>query len=229
MKNESGNVLFYILIAVVLFAALNFAVSRMNRGAPESNAELRRVQASEILQSARAMQTAVRAMTIEGVEDTEVSFETLALAGYNYASCGDDCQVFAADGGGMSYAAPVVSDWLDSSQSFGANYGAWVFSGNNDVVDVGTAAPDLLMILPWVRRDVCEMLNTMLGIGNPGDDPPADNGNADITTKFQGTYTASQTIGGGDPQIEGQRTGCFEGGGAPPAGSYHFFQVLIAR
>lgn len=229
MKNESGNVLFYILIAVVLFAALNFAVGRMNRGGPETNAELRQVQASEILQYARALQTAVRAMKINGIEDAAFSFETPALGGYNYASCGDACKVFAGDGGGMSYAAPIAADWLDSGQSAGANYGAWVFSGNNDVVNVGTAAPDLLLILPWVRRDICLTVNTMLGITNPGGEPPADNGNADISTKFQGTYAAAQSIGGGDPEIEGQRAGCFEGGGAPAAGSYHFFQVLIAR
>lgn len=228
MKNESGNVLFYILIAVVLFAALNFAVGRMNRGGTESNAELRQVQASEILQYARGLQTTVRTMKIDGIEDAELSFETAAIAGYNYASCGDECQVFAADGGGMSYAAPV-SEWLDSGQSAGANYGAWVFSGNNDVVNVGTAAPDLLVILPWLRRDLCLTINTMLGVANPGGEPPADNGNADVTTKFQGTFTASQSIGGGDPEIEGQRAGCFEGGGVPAAASYHFFQVLIAR
>lgn len=233
MKNESGSVLFYILIAIVLFAALSFAMSQMNRGGGgESNRELRRLQASEILQYTRALQTAIRNMKIEGTEDDEISFETTAVAGYNYASCGDACKVFAADGGNMAYMIPAASDWLDSTQSAGVNFGQWVFSGNNNVVDVGTAAPDLLAILPWVREDLCVEINRLLGIDNPGGQPPNDDSDAHLATKFQGTYTASQSIGGGDPEIEGQRAGCFQGDDnltSPEAGTYHFYQVLIAR
>lgn len=233
MKNESGSVLLYILIAIVLFAALSFAVSQMGRGGGgESNKELRRLQASEIMQYTRALQSAIQSMTIDGTEDTQISFENTTIAGYNYASCGDACKVFSPGGGAMAYMIPAAGDWLDAAQSAGANFGQWVFSGSNSVVNVGTAAPDLLAILPWVRKDLCMEINTLLGIANPGLQPPNDSGDADLATKFQGTYTATQSIGGGDPDIEGQRAGCFQGATnltSPPAETYHFFQVLVAR
>lgn len=232
MKDESGNVLFYILIAIILFAALSFTMSQMNRGGGgESNKELRQLQASEILQYTRALQTAVHNMKIEGIEDGQISFETPSVAGYNYASCGDACKLFLA-GGGMAYMTPVIDDWLDGDQIASPNYGQWVFSGDNNVINVGTAAPDLLAILPWIRMDLCMEINNLMSITNPAAQPPKDSGDVDLVTKFQGTYTASQSIGGGDPQIEGQRVGCFQGDNnlsTPAAGTYHFFQVLIAR
>lgn len=235
MRKESGSALFYILIAVVLFAALSFAVAQMTRGGGEQGAstEVRRLQAGEILQYTRAMQTAVRSMKIEGAEDTQVSFENAALgAGYNYASCGDACKIFASSGGGMVYSQPS-SDWLDQGNSGGASFGDWLFTGSNAVTGVGTDgggadSSDLLMILPWVTKNLCVQINDMLGIDNPGGDPPADTGNADLATKFIGAYAATQTIGG-VAQIDGQRAGCFAGGGTPAADTYHFFQVLIAR
>lgn len=234
MRQESGSALFYILIAIVLFAALSFAVAQMSRGGGEgASREVRRLQAAEILQYARGMQTAVRRMKIDGMDDAQVSFESAALgAGYNYASCGDACKMFASSGGGMTYSEPAA-EWLDQGQSAGTNFGNWVFMGSNAVTGVGTDgggadSSELLMVLPWVEESLCTEINDMLGIDNPGGDPPADTGNADLATKFVGAYAATQTIGGA-AQIDGQRAGCFQGGGTPAAGTYHFFQVLIAR
>jgi hypothetical protein len=235
MRKESGSALLYILIAIVLFAALSFAIAQMSRGGGEgAGEEVRRLQASEILQYARGMQTTVQSLKIEGAEDTQLSFQSAALgAGYNYASCGDACQIFSPSGGGMIYSKPSA-DWLDQANSGGAGYGDWIFSGSNAVTGVGTDgggadSAELLMILPWVDKSLCTEINDMLGIDNPGSDPPADAGNAELATKFTGTYAGMQTIGGGDPEIDGERAGCFEGGGAPAPGTYHFFQVLIAR
>jgi len=230
MKNESGSALFYILIAVVLFAGLNFAVSQMNRNsAGDMSHELRQLQASEILQYARAMKTTVHGLKIDGITNTQMSFETSFLTGYTYASCGNDCKIFTPGAGNMGYATPNVDAWMDTGQNGGTNYGEWVFSGDNSITDIGTAAPELLMILPWIKKDLCMAINDLLGITNPGDDAPQDTGSADLATKFTGTFTASETIGGGDPEIEGQRAGCFQGDTAPATGTYHFFQVLIAR
>lgn len=229
-SHESGSALVYILIAITLFAALSFAVAQMMRGGGSTNDELRRLQATEILQFGRSLRSAAQGMEIDGIIDTEISFETATVVGYANAGCGgDSCKIFSPAGGGMNYSEPVAADWLDQSQSAEANFGQWVFSGDNAVTGVGTAASDLLVMLPWVTRTLCIEINDLLGVTNPGGTPPQDSGNADVSTKFTGTYAASQSIGGGDPEIEGQRAGCFEGAGTPAAGTYHFFQVLIAR
>lgn len=236
-SSESGSALFYILIAVVLFAALSFTVSQINRGGGGSDIQSERhtLQASEILQFARSMQTAVRTMKIGGVADTQFNFDNPIVTGYDHGGCtAADCEIFNADGGGVSYIKPDT-DWLDPAQSAGSHYGQWLFSGRNEIVGVGTdggasgASVELLLVLPWIREDLCIQINDMLDVVNPGGIPPQDSGNADIANKFTGSYTASQTVGGGDPEIEGKRAGCFEGGGAPAAGTYHFYQVLLAR
>lgn len=229
-SRESGSALIYILIAIALFAALSYAVAQMMRGGGTTNDELRRLQAAEILQFGRSLRSAVQSMEIDGATDTEISFETAAVAGYANGSCiGNSCRIFNPSGGGMNYSEPVAADWLDPSQSAGANFGQWVFSGSNAVTGIGTAAPELLVMLPWVTQTLCVEINDLLGVTNPGGVPPQDSGDADVSTRFTGTYAASQSIGGGDPEIEGQRSGCFEGAGAPAANTFHFFQVLIAR
>lgn len=235
LSSESGSALFYILIGIVLFAALSFTVSQINRGGGDINRELYQLQGSEILQFGRALQTAVRTMKIDGINDTQFNFDNPIITGYDHGGCTTTaCEVFSRDGGGVSYIIPH-EDWFDSAQSGGSHYGEWLFSGRNEIVGVNTdgggggASVELLLILPWLRKDLCVQLNEMLDVTNPGGDPPQDSGNVDLTNKFTGSYTASQTIGGGDPEIERQRAGCFEGGGTPAAGTYHFFQVLLAR
>lgn len=233
-SSSAGNVLFYILIATVLFAALTMSVNYMMRGSSggdSSTRELRRVYASEVIQYGSALRGAVQTIRVSGLTDSQISFNNNIVAGYNNAcpGGGDDCKVFDADGGGMVYNKPS-DDWL----ALGQPGGDWVFSGNNEIVGVGTdgggaSSVELLAVLPWIKKELCTSINELLDIPNPGGEPPQDSGNIDVTTKFNGVYTASQAIGGGDPEIEERRAGCVEGAGTPAAGTYHFFQVLLAR
>ena len=88
---------------------------------------------------------------------------------------------------------------------------------------------ELLMILPNVSEEVCIAINKKLGIDNPADVPPQDVGGAyDITAHhFNGTFTAINRID--STETDGKLAGCFEGGGSPAAGTYHFYQVLLER
>lgn len=239
---ESGSVLFYILIAVALFAALAYAMSQNNRGGSTSkNEEFLQLQASEILQYANGLQRAIRHMRIEGLDFSELSFKNNFVAGYDNALCGkDECRIFNPNGGGMSYQEPLVDDWLDSSQSTRTFFGEWYFPGDLCVLDVGSDSgagcssdnknnEDVVVILPWIRKDLCEQINQDLGITSTGDPIPAESSgdawNAD-DRKFDGTDDDGERLDQG-----GRRYGCFEGNAFdnPPAGTYHFFQVIWAR
>ncbi len=231
---QSGSILFYILIGIVLFAALSFTMSRINRGGSNfAGAEQLGLRAGEILDYARSLRTAAQTLQAAGIPDTLISFENPQEAGYTNASCAkDSCKIFERGGGGLSYTDPLVM-WLDESRSASPNFGHWLFSGLNAVTDIGTdgagnSSVELLAILPWIKKDLCVKLNDLLGVTNPGGDPPQDPGTAEVSGKFTGAYSLSRTIGGA-AEIDGQRAACFEGGGAPPAGTYHFFQVLLAR
>lgn len=230
---ETGSALIYILVAIVLFAALGVAVSRINSGATPGNSESLQLQASEILQFSQAVRTAVQDISVNGVTETQISFENAIAAGYPNAGCAtESCKIFAGSGGGLSYVKPQ-EQWLDSSHSAGANYGDWVFSGNNAVTGVGTdggsdTSVELLAILPYMKKDLCVKINAMLNIANPGGNPPQDDDTTDVTDKFTGTYTGSVVMGG-NAQIPGQRAACVQDSGAPATAPYHFFRVLSAR
>lgn len=131
---------------------------------------------------------------------------------------------------------------MDKAQSAQSGYRTWVFSGANYIVgvetgtdatgDADTANKELLVILPYVNVALCKALNDMAGVTNPSGAPGRDNGNADISTKFTGSFVAGQHIedtASGSDVFDGQETGCFEGGGTPATGTYHFYHVLIGR
>ena len=75
-KNETGGAIVWILVAIALFAALNYAVSKGTRsGATTISKEQAVVASNEILDYGRAIRQAVQTLQINGCGDTEISFE----------------------------------------------------------------------------------------------------------------------------------------------------------
>ncbi|MFN3700931.1 MAG: hypothetical protein ACK4VI_05325 [Alphaproteobacteria bacterium] len=208
-NSERGNVIFIILIAVVLFAALGFVVSNMLReGTPNAiNEDRARLLASEIMDYGRTLRQGVQNMRISnGCTDTQISFEVTALAGYANGT-NTACQLFHRAGGDVNYIPPTAD----------VTTANWIFTGANDALNVGTTAPDLIAILPNIPLAVCNAINTASGITNLGDD-------SDISfAQFTGTYAATQTIDFAD----GKTTGCLNHHDS--GDNYFFYQVLLAR
>jgi len=83
LKNERGNVIFLILIAIGLFAALSFSFSKGNRGSTTIiDKEQATLIATEIINYARSIKNAVHELQINGCDDTEISFENGITVGY---------------------------------------------------------------------------------------------------------------------------------------------------
>lgn len=234
---ESGSILFYILIAVVLFAALSYAVANIMRsGVADPRREVRTLTATDVIQYGDGLKRAIQGMRIRGVADNHISFETALLAGYApHAHCAaDSCRVFQPAGGGMSYMAPAQS-WLDPLGT-APLVGEWFFPAGVCVEDAGTGGigcetdtddnEDLVAILPWLTRDICTEINIRLGITNPAGNPPLAAGAAwpAANTRFTGTFTESAIIARG-----GELAGCLRGAGVPPTNSYFYYKVLLAR
>ena len=72
---ERGNVLFLILIAVALFAALSYAVTQSSRsGGGDATDETNAVNAASITQYPTGVRTAILRMTIDGTDVTTIEF-----------------------------------------------------------------------------------------------------------------------------------------------------------
>lgn len=236
MKHQSGNVLFLILIAVALFAALSYAVTRSTRSGGSAKKEQLRTTAASILDFAATMRTAMMRMKVSnGCADNQFDFSNgvykladgqfLNVANSN-APANGTCKLFAATGGGV---APVLFSptYFDFSPGYDATPGH-SFVRTAQVAREGTDSPgsansnELLMSIMYLKKDLCMAINDLAGIPNPSGAPP--NG----PVRYDGDYVNGDMSGNtlyNDAAITGRSTFCIY------AGSHHyeFVQVLVAR
>jgi len=242
-RDERGNIFMIILLGVALFAALAMTVSRGMRG--DSAARLSRheatLAAAEVIDFASRVERGVARVLRKGCSESEVSFENDIVAGYDF-STRDKCKVFHAAGGNISYSAPP-QNWFDPTLTALSNYGQWYFTfnscipgvGDDDVVDchTGDAATkaknrELFAVLKYLDQSICEKINEKL----LGSNTIATDASSMFATndKFAGSFTSSSGI-----RLEstgGALARCMEGSQTAndePAGSYHFYNVLMAR
>lgn len=237
---QNGSAIFIILIAIALFAALSFVVGGMLRGggADVGASEKRTMMIGEMLDYSRKMKLAIQQMRIANdCDDDEISFSQASGDAYEYSSPLDDsCKVFEIAGGNMSSFAIDSSLLVDSSGlSKTTGYGEMHFTGEADIDTVGSSCGgggssscrDLLLLVPYLKKDVCDEINTKLSIDNYASIDIDGHDYAD-SDKFTGTYGSSTgaSIGDGTSYLDGKTVGCFTETDHP---SYTFFQVLIAR
>lgn len=210
-QSESGNVLFYILIAVVLFAALNFTVGNMMRGgnADMIGEEQAKLYAGEILDYARILKQGVQEMRINsGCNDSDIRFVASQTTGYG-ASVNNNCDIFHPSGGDVNY-VPPNNDYGTGTE--------WLFVGANTVAGVGTASPDLVAILQNVNPQICTAINDKLGVAAITDDTDGV-----AYSKFTGTYASSEQI-----DVTGNQSAACMNDTTTGGGNF-FFQTILVR
>lgn len=237
---ERGNVLFLILIAVVLFAALSYAVTQSTRtGGGDVGSEKNLVNSAQLSQYPASIRTAIIRMIVSnGVDATLLQFDPPADFGAvtaNYA-------VFHPSGGGATLTS-VPPEMMAAGLQ-----GTWLFNSDYQITNIGTTtaantANDIIAFLPGVSLAVCKKLNEEHGIvltddtdtnGVPdagvliADIPTAamnqDSGNTGIDP-----YAAGRVI---DLDFTGQAFGCadFDDVTAGTAnGDLVYYHVLVER
>lgn len=255
MTKQRGNILFLILLAIILFVALTYAVnSGMNGSGKSGGAESAKSAAASILNNATMMQQAVnRIMLTNGCKETELSFEDPYDNNYvNNARADGSCKLFGDKGGGLEYPVPD-SNWLDKSQTSVAPnfFGKWYFSNNVCVLGVSTGGVsdcwnngtvtdnELIAFLPFLKKDVCQAINNEIGIAMVNDDVVISGGGSvdyQESRKFTGTFQDQSTqqsrwIGQGASGFISKYHGCFQRAVTAyvPSGDYVFYMVLLAR
>lgn len=78
-SEENGNVLFLILIAVALFGALSYAVTRTTQGSGSGvDKEKQKLEVAEMQQQVSQIKFAIMRMQAQGIDPREISFSPSA-------------------------------------------------------------------------------------------------------------------------------------------------------
>lgn len=232
-NHQNGVAIFYILLAVALFAALSYAFTATVNSASTNNLtkEEARVYAQDILSYANRLSRAVQRVLSRGdCSENDVSFylsTNTFLSAYQHTPEVDDrCKVFDENGGSIT--------WLTAPQ--GVNDGSdWIFTGRNRVIDIeSNVAPsgnELIALLPFINEGICIEVNDLVNVVNTNSVPPEEASNVSINP-FVGVYDSGNDINASGNELDGKKTGCFEASnydGSASPNTYHFYHVLIAR
>ncbi|MCB1538035.1 MAG: hypothetical protein H6865_03500 [Rhodospirillales bacterium] len=216
---ESGNVLIYVLIAVVLFAALSFALTRQLGGSNGMTGTLddnrARLKAEELINYATGVRSAAEQMrTMGNVLPDEFSFVKQGDSGY--ATPPNRGKIYHPGGGGIT---PYVPD--DDVFAEGSAKRGWSGQVGTNVEWTASAGSDVILTFVDVAPKICKAINARLYkddaipvstldpskvfINGGGDD-------ADFTTA-------------GCAACKDKVSYCVQGAD----GSYDFYNVIVAR
>lgn len=246
-QNERGNVLFLILIAVALFAALSYAVTSSSRsGGGDANEETNLVSSASITQYPASVRTTLIRMIIGGATAEELAFNPPPYTNLDVAADDVFAAVFHPSGGGAVY-SPASRDIMTTNNPDGD----WFFNGNLELENVGVAGAggnDIIAYLPGISRGVCERINLELGIVTNAAADRTPNINADLDASYRtnmlDTDSDVSTLPSNFPGtavdvievattnvFAGEPFGCFQNGGTGGGTNEEFvyYHVLIEQ
>ena len=240
-RHNRGNILFLILLAVILFAALSYAVtSSLRGGGNDVTAEAARTAAAEIINYSSQMENIILRMRVSGnCKLSEISFENSVDSSYaphNSPRADKSCNVFDVNGGGMSWKT-VPANWMASTTeaagysqtNYPTDYQTFNFPRNVCVRGITASTclnnlateKTLLIGLKYLKREICDAINSQFGFttntvaGNCN--PAGDN------ARYLGIFgTGTYDCGGGS---SGRRTGCY----FSTRTGYTFWHILEAQ
>ena len=222
-NTESGNALWFVMLGIVLLAALTIAVTRGSDSVEQSgDFERYRVQATDVMRYTKGIEQAVETMRARGISENDISFHTDEWGHTDYEHTPaqpNSHHIFHPEGTGISFRTlPAASNWE-------------IF-GSHKVQDLETSANDLI-IQAEVSRNVCIQINMLMDITNPVGEPPSDDGeppsdDIDAVDPYVGSFAngagVDLTIGDDAAELAGEQVGCRE-----DAGSFYYYHALIPR
>lgn len=235
-EGESGNVLFLILIAVALFAALSYAVTQSTRSSGNSQGEVELISSAQITQFPAGIRTSIVRMVISGIDGSELLFNVSSDFGNLSGYAEEQRAVFHPRGGGATYQRAPNDIIVESD----AEDGEWHFNSNFEIAQIGlsgSGGAELIAFLPGLSVGVCRRINRELGIGGAAGTPPVYSGLSEsvyeqtialgaltqATTQTTFQDTASETF---PPDLNGRPFGCFQN---TTDDEYVYYHVLLER
>lgn len=227
INTQSGNILIYILGAIILIGLLTIMVKGSSTPGAGIDRETLEIRVAEVQAYGNELERGVAYILRNGYSESDIRF-----AHPNHSSAYGDItdiparQVFAREGGGVT--------WRDNDPDIQVIDTDWLFNGQNKVYEVGSSTcgatnlcTDLVAFLRNVTLDFCLLINDKNDITNPSNLPPVDDAFITFTTPFIGDFTLSTALYSIDNNLNGKKEGCFQENGLP--GTYHYYRVLLAR
>lgn len=163
---ESGNVIFFILIAVILIGLITAALRGSGIGDATIDPEQLTVNASQVKQYAAELENAAVIILTNGASEQDIRFshpDAPADYGNDY-NVTPEKQVFSPKGGGAEYRDPPAG-----VQNAAA---PWEFFGHTAAPGAGGDRAELIAVLPDVTQAFCDKINQMDGFATT----PTDSG-----------------------------------------------------
>lgn len=245
-KNDAGNVIFMILIACALFAALAYAVTQSGRSSSNSTREKAMLDAAQRVQFGYAITQAIAKMKLAiGCEDNEIDFTGHNNTSYNVDNVPYDytnpnsptdgsCNVFSRAGGNViPRDFTTIKTGLIEPAAAGAGVvhpHSWgvlnmrvLGAGSDAATSAGT---DLVLASGRLTIEQCLNFNVAMGVTNTGGVPPTDAW--DCSNIYVGTYPAcANPIGDAAPEIRGKQDFCLRV--VSPDDRFYQIHLLLAR
>lgn len=221
-KNERGNILFMVLIAIALIAALTIAIQQSNNGEGANiNPEALAIRVSEVQRTAAELSRAINYIMQNGPSEEDIRFAipTNSATEYGAITTTPQWQVFHANGGAANYRQPPAGIQLSAAP--------WEFYGTTAIPGVATSRADLIAVLPNVTQAFCERVNKVNGQTNA---QPSEDGAGCInglaserfgTAFYNDTPNTLNTASFTKLPAMQACVSC--------SGTYHFYHVLYAR
>jgi hypothetical protein len=239
LHNESGNAMFYILIAIALLAALSFAVTQGNRASVNNMQRDRaRLMATEVIEHSDAIAKGVQTLRLRGLPLETLSFESNeSYSAPNANSCGTACELYHPDGGGLIN-SPISTDWLSKEKSSQPTTGQVILAGNVCVPFIGKGGAncgtdsidneELIVFVSGIRDDVCKQTNLIHHSISLKDNIP-EQSSCFIPTYFTGSFTEQGVID--NPLLSAKTAGCFQMAASctTNGGANIYYQVISSR
>ncbi len=157
-SSQRGNALFLILIAVILFAALSYAITQSNRSGGDSSRESNLIASTTVTEYPNAVITGINRLLLHGAAITDLDYTPPSDATFNNAPV--TYKVFHPQGGGVAW--QNVDPNTVTLDANGVPEGAWVFVQNKIVNGIGTGLPEQIAVLTHVRKGICEQIDKEL-------------------------------------------------------------------
>lgn len=155
-RSQRGNAMIYVLVAIVLFAALSLTLGRQSGDSQTEDLDEGKAQmyAAQIIGYATAAKSAVDQMLFSGTKINDLDFTLPSQGGFN---AGDTTKkVYHPDGGGLN---PGKLPEGTTTSGVADPVAGWYMGRFNNVQWTKTSAQDVMLVAFQIKKPICEQIN----------------------------------------------------------------------